>query len=56
MVRLLIELGAAQPRQPDDSGALVPAMLDIDTPVLRALLEGGANPNPSGGACKDNNL
>jgi len=52
IVRLLIDLGA-DPNliSPDGSVALVPAMLHMDVPMLRTLLEGGANPNPEGGVC-----
>ncbi|WP_314407979.1 ankyrin repeat domain-containing protein [Pseudomonas kuykendallii] len=57
MVRLLLELGAdPNLKGPDDSVALFPAMLNMDTPILEALLEGGANPNPPGGVCEGDNL
>jgi hypothetical protein len=57
MVRLLIDLGAdPNLMQAGESVALVPAMLHMDTPMLKALLEGGANPNPLGGVCEGNNI
>lgn len=57
MVSLLIELGAdPNLMQPDESVALVPAMLHMDLPMLKVLLEHGANPNPNGGVCEGHNL
>lgn len=57
MVRLLIELGADPNLMgTDESVPLVPAMLAMDIPMLEALLEGGASPNPPGGVCDGSNL